>query len=75
MKTTGTENKSLRDIDDLIIKSAWDAELITREENLPIYLFWPAEFQDNVIAARAGATMGTTLKKPVIIWQNDCEQN
>lgn len=75
MKTTEAENKSLNDIDDLIIKLAWDAELIMREEDALFYLFWPAEPLDNVIAARAGATVGATLRKPVIIWRNDGEEN
>jgi len=75
MKPTESENRSLKDIDDLIIQLAWDAEFIMREEDAPIYLFWPAEPLDNVIAARAGATVRATLRKPVIIWRNDCEDN
>jgi hypothetical protein len=75
MKTTERENKSLKEIDALNIKLAWDAEMITREEDAPIYSFWPAEPLDSLIAARAGAAVRTTLKKPVIIWRNGGEEN
>lgn len=74
MNTIDTQNLVLSKIDRRIIELAWDAEIIAREQDCPIYSIAPPGPKDALIAASVGATTATVLKSPVIIWRNDGEE-
>jgi hypothetical protein len=72
MKTI--KSYALNEIDRLIVESFWDAEIIAREQDCPIYYFSPSGPQDDLIATRIGVTVAIVLKSPVIIWKNNGEE-
>ncbi len=61
-------------IDQKLIRSAWDAELIVRERNAPRYALYPAEPGDAAVVAAAGGTLASRVITPVIIFRNEPDE-
>ena len=64
----------LVNIDLLVINLAWDAELILREVDQPVYAIFPPSPGDAAIAGRLGVTLAHELAAPVVVWKNTSEE-
>lgn len=64
----------LAEIDQEIIRNAWDAELIVRERNAPRYALFPAQPGDGAVVMAAGGVLTSKFKTPVTIFRNQADE-